>query len=170
MLAIGAATACVLGAALPAGSVAQPIGINSRTPFLAENPSGEAFPLAGPYEAGDGFGAGRGHQGVDLLAECGIPVLAARSGVVQWSESGGAGGNMLVIDSDGDGSDLAYMHFQEVYAGEGDHVEAGEQLGLVGDTGSASTCHLHFEHWSAPGWYEGGVALDPAPLLARLKR
>jgi murein DD-endopeptidase MepM/ murein hydrolase activator NlpD len=39
---------------------------------------------------------------------------------------------------------------------------------VVGQTGRASTCHLHFELWTAPGWYEGGEAVDPEQLLRRL--
>ena len=34
-------------------------------------------------------------------------------------------------------------------------------------TGNASTCHLHFEIWTAPGWYEGGSPRDPKPDLER---
>ena len=36
---------------------------------------------------------------------------------------------------------------------------------MVGDTGNASTCHLHFEIWSNPGYYEGGSADRPEPYL-----
>jgi murein DD-endopeptidase MepM/ murein hydrolase activator NlpD len=35
----------------------------------------------------------------------------------------------------------------------------------VGDTGRASGCHLHFEEWTAPGWYAGGKPFDPLPDL-----
>jgi murein DD-endopeptidase MepM/ murein hydrolase activator NlpD len=42
---------------------------------------------------------------------------------------------------------------------EGARVRTGQPIGRVGDTGNASGCHLHFEIWSAPGWYEGGDAM-----------
>jgi murein DD-endopeptidase MepM/ murein hydrolase activator NlpD len=35
----------------------------------------------------------------------------------------------------------------------------------VGESGNASGCHLHYEMWSPPGWYEGGTFMDPAPYL-----
>ena len=41
----------------------------------------------------------------------------------------------------------------------------GQPLGFVGDTGSASACHLHFEIWTEPGWYNGGSPVDPLPIL-----
>ena len=47
---------------------------------------------------------------------------------------------------------------------------AGDQLGVVGQTGNASACHLHFEMWSAPGYYSGGSVIDPLPYLKRWDR
>jgi murein DD-endopeptidase MepM/ murein hydrolase activator NlpD len=37
-----------------------------------------------------------------------------------------------------------------------DRVRTGQRIGEVGESGNASGCHLHFELWSSPGWYEGG--------------
>jgi murein DD-endopeptidase MepM/ murein hydrolase activator NlpD len=46
-------------------------------------------------------------------------------------------------------------------------VRTGQRIGEVGETGNASGCHLHFEIWSAPGWYEGGNFLNPTKKLKR---
>jgi len=48
----------------------------------------------------------------------------------------------------------------------GSRVEAGGTVGYVGDSGRADGCHLHFEIWTAPGWYSGGSARDPRRTLA----
>jgi murein DD-endopeptidase MepM/ murein hydrolase activator NlpD len=52
----------------------------------------------------------------------------------------------------------------------GDQVRTGQPIGLVGSTGSSTACHLHFEIWTAPGWYEGGSPLDPLPRLKKWDR
>ena len=133
----------------------------------------EAFPVAGKVtygEFGARFGGGRGHDGQDVLAACGTPVVAARAGTVKVNKSEGAAGHYLVVRREGGGSDV-YMHLRSPSPRrEGERVAAGQRLGSVGDTGRASTCHLHFETWTAPGWYAGGRAVDPLPLLRRLGR
>jgi murein DD-endopeptidase MepM/ murein hydrolase activator NlpD len=77
-------------------------------------------------------------------------------------------GNYVVLQG-ADGQSYAYMHMQApAEVRKGQTVRAGQQVGRVGDTGRASGCHLHFEQWTAPGWYEGGKAIDPLPLLRSL--
>jgi murein DD-endopeptidase MepM/ murein hydrolase activator NlpD len=127
------------------------------------------FPLVGAHDYGEfgaGFGGGRSHQGHDVFAECGTPIVAARGGVVKFKRFQGAAGNYVVIDGARTGVDFAYMHMREAaLVEEGDRVRTGQPLGFVGQTGRASACHLHFEEWSAPGWYDGGSAFDPLPDL-----
>jgi murein DD-endopeptidase MepM/ murein hydrolase activator NlpD len=130
------------------------------------------FPIAGPHEIGmtvtQRFGGPRGHQGQDVFAKCGTPLVAAQGGVVQHVDYEGRAGNYIVIALP-DGTSEAYMHMAEPSPLEqGDAVAAGQPIGNVGDTGDAEGCHLHFELWTAPGWYEGGEPVDPLPLLQSL--
>jgi murein DD-endopeptidase MepM/ murein hydrolase activator NlpD len=131
-----------------------------------------AFPVLGPHEFGMGagrFGAARSghtHEGQDTMAACGTPLLAARGGQVQYSGYQAAAGNYIVIDGRGSPVDFMYAHLAEpspLQAGE--TVRTGQPIGIVGETGDATACHLHFEMWSAPGWYEGGSPFDPLPYL-----
>ena len=118
------------------------------------------FPVRGPHSYGDGVGApraGHTHEGQDVMAACGTPLQAARGGRVQYVAYQSAAGNYIVIDGKGTGHDYAYMHLKKPSPlHEGEKVKTGEKIGVVGSTGDATACHLHFEEWSAPGWYEGG--------------
>jgi murein DD-endopeptidase MepM/ murein hydrolase activator NlpD len=130
------------------------------------------FPIGGPHEIGEefnqGFGGGRGHQGHDVFAACGTPLVAAHGGVVQHVATEGRAGNYIVIQL-ADGTSEAYMHMVDPSPLKaGDPVVAGTPIGAVGDTGRATGCHLHFELWTAPGWYEGGEPIDPLPWLQSL--
>jgi len=138
---------------------------------------GFAFPVLGAHDFGGTgavFGAGRSghtHQGHDVMAKCGVPLLAARGGRVQYSGYQSAAGNYVVIDSRGSGLDTAYMHLLEPSPLQtGMTVRTGQPIGLVGSTGSSTACHLHFEIWTAPGWYEGGSPIDPLPYLLKWDR
>jgi murein DD-endopeptidase MepM/ murein hydrolase activator NlpD len=131
---------------------------------------GHVFPLRGPHTYGEGFGAqrsGHTHQGVDVMADCGQQLVAARGGTVKYRGTHSAAGNYIVIDGDHTGIDNAYMHLRAPSPlKKGDRVLTGQPIGFVGRTGDATACHLHFEEWSSPGWYTGGHAFDP---LADLK-
>ena len=133
---------------------------------------GYAFPVLGPHDYGSSgarFGAGRSghsHQGHDVMARCGTPLVAARGGRIRYSGYQSAAGNYVVIDGKGTGYDTAYMHLlQPSPLKAGMTVRTGEPIGVVGSTGSSTACHLHFEIWTAPGWYEGGSPIDPLRLL-----
>jgi murein DD-endopeptidase MepM/ murein hydrolase activator NlpD len=130
------------------------------------------FPVRGSHnygQSGARFGAGRSghsHQGQDVMAGCGTKLVAARGGVVKFKGYQGNAGNYLVIDAEGEDSDQAYMHLASPSPlNKGDRVYTNQFIGPVGQTGDATACHLHFEMWSAPGWYDGGSPFDPLPYL-----
>jgi murein DD-endopeptidase MepM/ murein hydrolase activator NlpD len=135
---------------------------------------GYAFPVLGPHEFDLGagrFGAprsGHTHQGQDVMAECGTPLVAARGGSVQYAGFEANAGNYVVIDGNGTPDDFMYAHLAEPSPlHTGDSVRTGQPIGIVGDTGDATACHLHFEMWSPPGWYQGGSPFDPLPYLEK---
>lgn len=128
------------------------------------------FPVRGRHSYGDGIGAGRGHRGQDVMADCGVPLVAAHAGTVQAvGYDGGGAGNYVVIDGKHSKFDYVYMHLKDrAVVGEGERVKTGQRIGKVGNTGNSTACHLHFELWSAGGWYEGGRFL--ASVTRNLKR
>jgi hypothetical protein len=130
------------------------------------------FPVRGSHDYGGAtarFGAGRAghrHQGQDVFARCGTPLLAARGGTVKVKQYHASAGNYVVIDAAGTDVDYTYMHLAEPTPFRpGDRVYTGQRIGSVGDTGNAEGCHLHFELWTPPGWYDGGKPFDPLPSL-----
>ena len=141
-----------------------------EAPPPAEAPAGNyVFPVRGAHRYGDGFGAPRGsrsHQGVDIMAASGTPLVSVSAGKVAFRQyQGGGAGHYLVVHGD-DGTDYVYMHMlSAATVGPGQRVTAGQQIGRVGSTGSSTAPHLHFETWSKH-WYDGGKPSDP---LARLK-
>lgn len=137
----------------------------------------DVFPVAGKHHFAMGagrFGAARNghtHQGQDIMANCGIPIVAARGGTIEKVAVDGNAGNYVVIDAAGTGVDMFYAHLREPSPlAEGSAVLSGQQIGVVGRTGDATACHLHFEEWTAPGWYKGGHPFDPLPDLRQWER
>lgn len=129
-------------------------------------PPTAACPVAGPVEFVDSWGfrrsGGRRHQGTDMLAPTGTPVVAPVAGVVthRSNRTGGLSYHLL-------GDDGAYYYGTHLSAyGASGPVTAGTVIGYVGDSGNArGTPHLHFE--IHPGG-EGSGAVDPYPTVALL--
>jgi murein DD-endopeptidase MepM/ murein hydrolase activator NlpD len=122
-------------------------------------PLGFVCPLNGPFKWGDGWGAGRGHRGVDMLAPRGSENVAVVPGTFETRFWGG-GGLTLFLRGD-DGHTYVYMHLLRIVGDANRHVEAGEVIGLTGASGNASAYHLHFEIHP-----EGGGPMDAFPALA----
>jgi murein DD-endopeptidase MepM/ murein hydrolase activator NlpD len=151
----------------------KPAPVPAPTPTPAPAPSATGvFPVQGSYSWGDGFGVDRGdhkHNGQDLAAASGTPLVSPRRGTVVATGSGGATGYYVVVkDAERDHS---YVFFH-LLAGstvvtEGQSVSAGQRIGSVGSTGRSTGPHLHFELWVG-GWWSGGHAIDPAPFLRGL--
>ncbi len=156
------------GGAAPEGTPPPPGSASlSRFTFI-----GAVFPVRGDHDFGGRsgrFGAGRAghmHEGQDVMADCGTPLIAARGGTVTLRARQWAAGNYLVIHDPVSGQDFMYAHLRErALVKKGQRVETGQPIGVVGETGDATACHLHFEIWTTPGWYAGGAPIDPLPTL-----
>ncbi len=131
---------------------------------------GHRSPVAGPFGSRGAvglFGAarndGRTHEGLDMTANCGRPLVAVRSGtVLKAATDPELKGNYVVMKGRSERRTYLYAHLRRpatVRAGQ--TVRAGRRLGSVGQTGNAAgtPCHLHFEVRTR------GRLLDPAPLV-----
>lgn len=94
------------------------------------------------------FGVDRGnhdHDGIDLKADEGTPIHAAETGqVVYAGDELGDYGNVVIIKHRGRWATV-YAHNRKHLVDEGEFVEKGDVIAEVGETGNASTPHLHFE-------------------------
>lgn len=152
--------------------VQPPLGRGGRFEVTLERrgAAGLAFPVRGKgiddirSTFGDPRDGGRRkHEGVDIFADRGTPVVAAAAGRVQQAGRNRLGGNMVWVGHDDRPYSTYYAHLDRVLVREGQRVEAGDRLGTVGNTGNARHAppHLHF------GLYRDDTALDPLPRLAR---
>lgn len=97
--------------------------------------------------------ASTNHLGIDIGAPKGTPVFAANSGTVQTGYNSSSGNYIRILG--GNGITTFYGHLQLLLVNNGDVVNAGDQIALVGSTGISTGAHLHF------GVYENGIAVDP---------
>lgn len=147
--------------------VSQPAAAPSvPTAPLVPATNGMVCPVAGPNSFVDSWGSprsgGRSHQGVDIMADYGTPIVAVTDGTITYAGWSDMGGNTLYLTGD-DGHGYYYMHNQANYV-KGGRVRAGQQIAAVGDTGNATGVpHLHWEYH--PG---GGSAVNPYPLAKSL--
>jgi murein DD-endopeptidase MepM/ murein hydrolase activator NlpD len=139
-----------------------------------EPPEPEAwFPVRGTIDFGSydaRFGAWRGshrHEGQDVFADAGAPLVAIRDGSVVETGDDGGRGNYVAIWSPEVDRTFVYLHMRAPTPhAMGDPVQGGDRVGAVGCTGSCWGDHLHLEMRVGRG--TTGKPLDPLPLLRRL--
>lgn len=100
------------------------------------------------------------HTGLDMAAPAGTPIRAALAGTVIKSGVTGSYGNYTMIDHGG-GLSTGYAHQSQRLVKVGNHVEAGQVIGLVGSTGNSTGSHLHLEVWV------NGVVQNPRNYLPK---
>ena len=112
--------------------------------------------VSSPY--GLRFGGTEFHQGIDIAAEMGTPIVAAADGVVTAAGWNGGYGNMVDIDH-GSGVVTRYGHASAVAVTVGQQVRRGQVIAYVGSTGRSTGPHLHYEV------RVGGQPVNPAAYL-----
>lgn len=126
-----------------------PDGAAPKPPDDAVRSGSLNWPVDGPVTSPFGTrvhpitGVKKLHDGTDIGADCGTPVSAVAPGRVIQRSSDTAYGNRVLVDHGGK-KVTAYNHLSRQNVHKGDHVKEGDTVGLVGQTGMATGCHLHF--------------------------
>ena len=111
---------------------------------------------------------GRIHEGFDITAACGTPLVAVRNGRVRKVGYDPAlYGYFVLVGGEGERRGYFYSHLlRPASVRRGQRLFSGQRIGVVGETGNAvgTGCHLHFEIRTPSG------PLDPLPLLTRWDR
>lgn len=149
----------------PRGTSAAATTVCNATKPVAATRQGWTFPLKqGAYSISAGYGMGGGmwqstHTGQDLAAASGTPIYASRGGTVSLQEVGWAG--TLITISHPDGTAERYAHSSKVLVQDGQTVNSGDEIALVGTRGNSTGPHLHFEI------QVNGEFIDPMPVLVQ---
>lgn len=126
---------------------------------MDEAPDVWMLPLHGyNFTSAYGMRWGKLHAGIDLTAAEGTPYHAIHGGTVKLARHYGGYGKAVILDH-GDGTESIYAHSSRLLVKEGQQVKAGDQLGLVGNTGHSFGAHLHLE------LHVNGTPQDPIPYL-----
>jgi murein DD-endopeptidase MepM/ murein hydrolase activator NlpD len=148
--------------------------VTVRVPPPAVPAVAGVFPILGAYSFGGDdarFGAqrdGHVHQGQDITAAEGTPVVAPVPSFVYWVDVQPGGAGHYVVLRGTDGTDYVFMHLRKgsITAVKGGSLASDQQFAQVGSTGSSTGPHLHFEIWP-DGWYSSKESqpIDPLPQL-----
>lgn len=123
------------------------------------------FPAEGTIS--DVFEArGGAHKGIDIAGSAGDPVFAAEKGIVVKSYVSSTYGQVVFLRHSS-GYETVYAHMQKRFVQEGQSVEGGEKIGLIGSTGHSSGPHLHFEVHRGNWTPEKENAIDPFLIFGK---
>jgi murein DD-endopeptidase MepM/ murein hydrolase activator NlpD len=156
--------------AAPIAPAVEAAGVPTVAQTLAD---GAVFPVVGPHSFGgpeNAFGAPRDgylHQGQDILAAEGTPIVAPLAGTILTTSYQEGGAGYYAVEETTIGFDFMFAHCEDesVMVSTGQAVATGQQLCLAGQTGDATAPHLDFEMWVG-GWQAaGGRPLNPLPYL-----
>lgn len=129
-----------------------------------------AFPIVGKsnrdiqsFWGASRDGGGRSHEGVDIFAPRGTPIVAVTDGLISRTGNQGLGGKQVWLRDGILGNSYYYAHLDSVMTEGGRQVKTGDTLGRIGNTGNAAggPTHLHF------GIYTAGGAVDPYPYIRK---
>ena len=160
----------LVGLAVAGGLLVPALGEPLYTAQLAAQAPPEVLPVpvagVAPSDLADTWGAprsgGRRHEGIDIFAPRGTPIVSATEGVVLSVGTNPLGGNVVRVL--GPGREMHYYAHLDAFGrhADGARVAAGDTLGFVGTTGNAAETppHLHY------GIYRPGGATNPYPRLA----
>lgn len=122
----------------------------------------------------------RDHNGIDVAAAVGTPILSPTDGIVRGIYNHPAGGKTLIIISDDGKMRYGFCHLSKQIATIGQHVSKGDQIARSGNTGRTTGPHLHLTVKCGGEWvakqiapdgttieahYLGGAFVDPTPFL-----
>lgn len=105
------------------------------------------------------YGTKKYHSGMDMAAPGGSPILAAANGTVRFAGWNGGYGYCVIIDH-GNGIQTLYGHSSKLLVSKGQTVSRGQQIALVGTTGTSTGNHLHFEVLN------NGTPTNPRPYFS----
>ena len=132
-------------------SLLLPTGLPVESGYISSGFGSRLDPFTGSEEP---------HEGLDLAAAPGTPVLAAATGIVSYADHGGSYG-MLVEITHGGGYVTRYAHNASILVQPGETVRQGDTIALLGSTGRSTGPHLHFEV------LRDGEPVDPLQYLSR---
>ena len=137
----------------------------SFKPSLSFPVEGKNSKAVGSFFGDPREGGKRPHQGIDIFAPKGPPVLAASAGVVSRVTTNRLGGNVVWLTSMKNRFTQYYAHLDSQTVQTGQKVQAGDTIGFVGNTGNARTTppHLHFSIYKY-----GEGAVNPFPFVHAL--
>jgi murein DD-endopeptidase MepM/ murein hydrolase activator NlpD len=99
------------------------------------------------------------HNGVDLAVPAGTPIKSPMNGTVEALNSGGAGGNELILRHS-NGYKTGYAHLTKAMVKKGDKIQQGQVIALSGNTGKSTGPHLHFTLTDP-----SGAKVDPQKMI-----
>jgi lipoprotein NlpD len=126
----------------PAGHA--PAGLPAAPPRSGAGPGRLRWPVKGLLYSRFGMRQGQRHDGIDVAAPEGSPVTAAADGTVVYAGQQSGYGHVVIVRHPG-GLLTLYAHNAKVLVAEGARVKAGEAIARVGQSGSTTGPHLHFE-------------------------